>query len=268
MPNPILMMGCVMTDDLFPEGTVLIVGGSGGIGQFVCREFAKAGANVALTYKSNKAAAGKVVSDIRELGQKSESYSLNVGDKKQILSVIEEVEKDFRRIHTIVYGAAPLAEQVYIAETTTAQWNKAIDLETNGFFEVVKATVPHLRANGGGSFVHLGSAGHLRWPDKEGLSVVPKAANEAVIQGIAREEGKNNIRANTVLIGVIEAGMFLELTKQGAFPQTWVDETQKLLALKRWGKPEEIGHAAVFLASNKAAYITGQRIAVAGGFGV
>ena len=71
-----------------------------------------------------------------------------------------------------------------------------------------------------------------------------------------------------MLIGVIEAGMFLELTKQGAFPQTWVDETQKLLALKRWGKPEEIGHAAVFLASNKAAYITGQRIAVAGGFGV
>ncbi len=257
-----------MTEGLFPDGAVLVVGGSGGIGRFVCREFAKAGANVALTYRSKKDVADEVVADIEALGQKSAAYALNVGDADQVSSVIKSTEKDFGRIHTIVYGAAPLAEQVYIAETSTEQWTKAIDLETNGFFRVVKASVPHLRAKGGGSFVHLGSAGHLRWPDKDGLSVIPKAANEAVIQGIAREEGKYNIRANTVLIGVIEAGMFLELTKQGAFPQAWVDETQKLLALKRWGKPEEIGHAAVFLASNKAAYITGQRIAVAGGFGV
>jgi NAD(P)-dependent dehydrogenase (short-subunit alcohol dehydrogenase family) len=67
---------------------------------------------------------------------------------------------------------------------------------------------------------------------------------------------------------VIEAGMFLELTKQGVFDAHWVEEVQKNLALKRWGKPEEIGHAAVFLASNRALYVTGQRIAVAGGYGL
>jgi NAD(P)-dependent dehydrogenase (short-subunit alcohol dehydrogenase family) len=71
-----------------------------------------------------------------------------------------------------------------------------------------------------------------------------------------------------VLLGVIEAGMFLELTKQGVFTVEWVKEVQKTLALKRWGQPEEVGHAAVFLASNKAAYVTGQRIAVAGGYGI
>ena len=62
--------------------------------------------------------------------------------------------------------------------------------------------------------------------------------------------------------------MFLELTKAGVFDQKWVDETHKMLALKRWGKPEEIGYAAVFLASYKAAYITGQQINVSGGFGI
>jgi len=98
--------------------------------------------------------------------------------------------------------------------------------------------------------------------------VIPKAANEALIQGLAKEEGKHNIRANTVLVGVIKAGMFLELTKQGVFDQKWIDETHKLLALKRWGEPEEIGYAAVFLASNRAAYVTGQKISVSGGFGV
>ena len=71
-----------------------------------------------------------------------------------------------------------------------------------------------------------------------------------------------------MLVGVIKAGMFLELSRQGVFDDKWIEETHKLLALKRWGQPEEIGHAAVFLASNKAAYITGQKIAVAGGFGV
>jgi 3-oxoacyl-[acyl-carrier protein] reductase len=257
-----------LVEGLFPDGAVLVVGGSGGIGRFVCREFANAGTSVALTYKSKKEVADEVVDDIKSVGQNSNAYALNVGDTDQVNSVIESVEKDFGRIHTVVYGAAPLAEQVHIAETSSEQWTRAMDLETNGFFRVVQATVPRLRAKGGGSYVHLGSAGHLRWPDKDGLSVIPKAANEAVIQGIAREEGKHGIRANTVLIGVIEAGMFLELTKQGAFPQAWVDETQKLLALKRWGKPEEVGHAAVFLASDKAAYVTGQRIAVAGGFGV
>ena len=100
------------------------------------------------------------------------------------------------------------------------------------------------------------------------MSVAPKAAIEALITGIAKEEGRHKIRANTVLLGVIEAGMFLELTKQGVFDANWVAEVQKKLALKRWGKPEEVAFACVFLASDKAAYVTGQRIAVAGGYGL
>jgi len=71
-----------------------------------------------------------------------------------------------------------------------------------------------------------------------------------------------------VLVGVIEAGMFLELTKQGVFTEEWVSEVQKNLALKRWGQPEEIAQAAIFLASNNAQYITGQQINVSGGYGL
>ena len=71
-----------------------------------------------------------------------------------------------------------------------------------------------------------------------------------------------------MLVGVIEAGMFLELTKQGVFDEAWVKEVHKILRLKRWGKREQIGHAVVFLASNRALYVTGQRIAVAGGYGL
>jgi len=97
---------------------------------------------------------------------------------------------------------------------------------------------------------------------------VPKAANEAFIKGIAREEGMHGIRANSVLVGVIDAGMFHELSEKGAFPPGWVEETQKALCLKRWGQPEEIGDVVSFLASRRSSYVTGESINVSGGFGI
>jgi len=257
-----------MSEKIFSDGAVLIVGGSGGIGSSVCLEFARAGTDVALTYHSRREPAEKVAEQIRKLGRKASVHQLTVGDAARVDAVVNEAAKEHGKLHTVLVGAGTLAQQVYISEMTREQWQTVINQDLNGFFNVVKATLPLFRKWGGGSYVHLGSGGHLAWPDKDVMSVAPKAAIESLITGIAREEGKYNIRANTVLIGVIEAGMFLELTKQGHFDQKWIDETHKNLALKRWGKPEEIGYAAVFLASNRAAYVTGQRIAVAGGYGI
>jgi NAD(P)-dependent dehydrogenase (short-subunit alcohol dehydrogenase family) len=261
-------MNVMVSETLFPSGAALIVGGSGGIGRCVCQEFANAGSDVALTYRSQIDVAEKTAVEIQAQGRRASIHSLDTLKDGSIEAVIESVIEQHGAIHTVVYGAAPLTEQLYISEFTRERWKTAIDQEVHGFFNVVHATLPLLRKNGGGSYVHLGSAGHRWWPERDGLSVIPKAANEALIQGIAKEEGKYGIRANTVLVGVIEAGMFLELTKQGVFDQRWIDETHKLLAIKRWGRPEEIGYAATFLASDRARYITGQVLSVSGGFGV
>ncbi|MGH7227474.1 MAG: SDR family NAD(P)-dependent oxidoreductase [Gemmataceae bacterium] len=250
----------------FPKGAVLVFGGSGGIGQCVARSFGAAGADVAIVYRSKKDVAERVAGEIRALGRKASTHAADVTDAKLIEAAIADAIKTHGRIHTVIWAAGPVVEQVMLGETTQSLWKKSIDIEVHGFFNAVQATLPHLRAQGGGSYVHLGSAGHVWFPPKDGLSVIPKAANEALCKGIAKEEGRHNIRANSVLVGVIEAGMFLELLKRGVFDQKWIDETQKLLALKRWGKPEEIGHAAVFLATN--GYVTGQQINVSGGFGV
>ena len=257
-----------MSDRLFPEGCALIIGGSGGIGGVVAQEFAKAGADVAITYRRNQDKAQAVAAAIAGHGVAVSSHAVTVGDRAQVDALVTAVLARHGRIHTVVYAAAMLTEQVDIADITHEQWAEAVNQDLNGFFNLVKATLQPLRDAGGGSYVNLGSAGDLWWPRKDGLSVAPKGAIEALIKGIAKEEGVNRIRANTVLVGVIEAGMFLELTRQGVFDQAWTDEVQKLLCLKRWGKPEEIGHAAVFLASDKAGYVTGQQLAVAGGFGV
>jgi NAD(P)-dependent dehydrogenase (short-subunit alcohol dehydrogenase family) len=155
-----------------------------------------------------------------------------------------------------------------IADATREEWNSVIDEDLKGFLNILYSSLPRFREQGGGAYVHLGSAGHEWWPEADVLSVAPKAAIESLLQGIAREEGRNGIRANSVLLGVIETGMFKVQWDKGIFPQAWVDEVHKALAIKRWGTAAEIGHAAVFLASNKSAYITGQRISVSGGFGV
>ena len=253
---------------MFPQGAALVVGGSGGVGQAVCLEFARAGTDVAITYHKKRDVAERVAEQIRALGRKATVHQLTIGHAARVDAVVDEAATAHGRLHTVVVGAGTLAEQVLIDEMTIEQWRTVVEQDLNGFYNVVRATLPRLKAWGGGSYVHLGSAGHLRWPERDVMSVAPKAAIEALITGIAREQGVHKIRANTVLLGVIEAGMFLELTKQGVFDEAWVNEVQKSLALKRWGQPEEIGHAAVFLASNRSLYVTGQRIAVAGGYGL
>lgn len=251
----------------FPRGAVIVFGATGGIGRVICLELAKAGSDVAIIWRSKEDVAKNLVKDIESLGRKASMHQCDVLVEGAVKSAIGMATQTHGRLHTLVWGAGPLVEQVHVADATREQWHNAVNVEVHGFFDAAQAVITHMREQGG-SIIHLGSAGDLSWPDKDILSVAPKASNESLIKGIAREEGKNNIRANSVLIGVIEAGMFLELSKQGVFDEAWTADVQKNLALKRWGQPEEVAHAVIFLASEKAGYVTGQQIAVAGGYGL
>jgi len=252
----------------FPEGAAIVFGGSGGLGRGIATSLAQAKSNVAICYHSKKEAAEEACQEIAALGVKATAHRVDVQDIDQVQQVFDEAAAAHGRVHTVVWGAGPLVDQVPLADVTPQQWRRAIEVEVFGFFNATRAALPHFRAKGGGSFVHLGSAGDDLWPELDGLSVAPKATNDALIRGIAKEQGKHNIRANTVLVGVIEAGMFLELREQGVFDQAWTDEVQKNLCLKRWGKTEDIGTTVTFLASDAANYITGQTISVSGGYGV
>lgn len=252
----------------FDNGAVLVFGGSGGIGQGVALEFANAGVPVAIGYRSKVDVAQRIAEKIQGLGIKASIHQVDVTQAEQVNATLAAAIEAHGRIHTVVWAAGPLVDQHLISEMKPASWRQAIEVEVMGFFNAVQAALPHFREKGGGSFVTLGSGGHLRWPARDGLSVAPKAANESLVKGIAREEGRYNIRANSILVGVIEAGMFPQLLEQGQFDQKWIEETMRMLALKRWGKPKDIGRAAVFLASDHANYITGQHLSVTGGFDI
>lgn len=255
-----------MNGGVFCEGAALVVGASGGIGSAIARGFADAGSAVAATYRSN--AAGALVAELTEAGSDAAAFRMDVTDRDTIESAVGDAIARFGRIHSVAFVAGVMPAQHYIADFTDSEWRQAIDTELHGFYEVTRAVIPHFRAMGGGAIVHLGSAGDRAWPPRDGLSVVPKAANEALVRGIAREEGRNGIRANSVLIGVIQAGMFLKFRNEGVFDDAWIGTVSEALPLRRLGEGHEVADAVIFLASNRASYVTGQQIAVAGGYGL
>ncbi len=255
----------MQAEALFPQGCALVLGASGGIGNGVAEVLAADGADLALVYNRK---AEPVTALAQRVATKASCHQCDITDAASLQKLIGDVIAQHGRIHSLIWAAGPLVEQTLLSETSEAAWRRAFEVEVHGLFAVVQALLPHMRENGGGAIVHLGSAGHRRWPARDGLSVAPKAANESFLRGIAVEEGRFGIRANSILVGVIDAGMFRELMAQGQFPEGWVEETHKALALKHWGRAEDIGYAASFLASSRAAYVTGQQISVSGGFGL
>ena len=253
-----------MIDKNFDKGCVFIVGGSGGIGSICAKEFAKAGANVVITYYKNKKAAEDVAS---EINKNIQIFQLDNKDFKSVDNVMKQAISEYDSINTIVNAAGFDIPQKFIREIDIDLWKSVIDADINGFFNLVKAGLPYLRESQG-SMVFISSAGLYKYPPGDVLSVAPKATIDHVIKGIAKEEGENGVRANSIALGIIDTGIFHRLREEENtfFDDAWHEAVMNTLALKRFGFPEEVGHAAVFLASSKAGYITGHCIPVDGGY--
>jgi NAD(P)-dependent dehydrogenase (short-subunit alcohol dehydrogenase family) len=182
-----------------------------------------------------------------------------------VRACLDSIATEHGAIHTIAHAAGTHIDQPYISQTTPEQWRHTMDADVNGFFHVAHAALPHLRESQG-SIVFVSSSGIRRFPPGDVLSVAPKAAIEALMRGIAREEGRYGIRANNVAVGVVDAGIFPKLVERGELSQTWIDAAMRNTPLRRFGTPKEIADAVVFLASTRARYITGQTLFVDGGY--
>ena len=255
-----------MERDFPAEGVALVVGGSGGLGRAICEALSESGAAVALTFRGRKDAADQTLASIVASGGRATSHQLDLRDPRSIERAFDEVASAHASIHTIVYAAGPSIGQPYISQVGEQEWLDAMDVELNGFFRLVKVGLPHLRATRG-SLVALTSAGVHRYAVGDILSVAPKAGVEALVRGVAREEGRFGVRANCVAIGVVEAGLFLRL-KEEAFSEQWLEAARKNTALRRFGAASEVGRSVSFLASSAAGFITGQTLAVDGGYSV
>lgn len=253
-----------MIDINFQNGCVLIVGGSGGIGSLCAKQFADEGAKVAITYFKNEKAANDVASGINS---NVEVYQLDNKDPVSVQSAMDDIAKKYGGINTIVNAAGFDIPQKFITDIDIDLWKSVMDADINGFFNLIKSGLPYLRESKG-SIVFISSAGLFKYPPGDVLSVAPKATIEHVLKGIAKEDGKNGVRANSIALGVIDTGIFHRLREENNtfFDDAWHESVMNTLALKRFGYPEEVANTAVFLASSKAGYITGHCIPVDGGY--
>lgn len=249
---------------LFPAGAALVVGGSGGVGQAICETLARDGSDVILTCRQHRARADEVAARITALGRRALVLPYQAAAPGAANALLHAGLDAFPRIHTVVNAAGSDIPMRFISEVTPQSWADVVEADLNGFFDLVHASLPHLRQQGG-SLVQVSSIGIRRWPKRDVLSVAPKAAIEQLLRGIAREEGRFGIRANSVQLGVIDAGLFHRL-RQTDFDEAWVDAARRNTALQRFGSPGDVAEAVAFLASSKAAYITGESIRLDGGF--
>ena len=244
----------------FSGGRALVVGGSGGIGAAVCHALAEAGAEVTITWRDGRAAAEQTAGEIQALGHRATCLQLDLADPASVAAAVSEP------LHTLVYAAGPPVDMRFVSQLEPDLLRRNLEVDVQGFHALLLGALPHLRA-ARGSVVAVTTAALARHVPRDILSTAPKAALEAFVRAVAVEEGRHGVRANTVAIGAIDAGMFQRL-RGDSLPEAWVEAAVRNTPLGRLGTAEEVAAAVTFLASSRASFVTGQRLVVDGGFSV
>ncbi len=248
-------------------GAAFVAGGSGGLGAAIVRLLAIRGSDVAFTYRSNEAAAGKLVDQLSQLGIRAQALQLDLTDKAATAAALERAAATFGGIHTVVYAVGPDFEMRYLSGVTPEEFHECVNNDVIAFYNLVHPALDKLRESKG-SVVALGTTATTRAILRDGLSSAPKGAVHAVVKQIALEEGRFGVRANAVGIGMTNAGLATRLIERGDLGENALAMTTAGTPLRRFGTAEDIANAACFLASDQAAFISGQVLNVDGGYSV
>lgn len=235
----------------------LVTGGSRGIGRAVCIKLAEMGYNILINYKANETEANQTLSLIREKGVDGEIIQFDVSDRAQVQSTLGSwMESNPDKIIEVLVNNAGIRQDALMMWMKDEQWDSVVDTSLGGFFYVTRLVVNSMLMKKYGRIINIVSLSGLKGLPGQTNYSAAKAGVIGATKALAQEIGRKGITVNAVAPGFIKTDMTGDLNEA---------ELKAMIPLKRFGLPEEVAHTVGFLATEGAAYITGEVISVNGG---
>src|SRR5215470_7948115 len=238
--------------------TALVTGGGRGIGRGITLELAREGADVAVNYRRDREAAEATVAEVQALGRRAIAVQADVGDNDAVERMVTEAVRFLGGLDIAVANSGVASRAGPLAKMDPTEWRRVLTTDLDGAFYTARATVPHVTARRG-SVIFITSIG----ADSAAAGGAPyhasKAAVNALMKVLAKEVAGAGVRVNAIAPGLVRSEMGERLIK------FYGDVILGGIPLGRAGEPVDIGRAAVFLASDDAAWITGKVLRVDGG---
>ncbi|NCB54138.1 MAG: enoyl-ACP reductase [Epsilonproteobacteria bacterium] len=247
--------------------TLVISGGTRGIGKAIVYEFAREGVNIAFTYNSNEELAKEQVHDLEKTyGIKARAFALNILEPETYKDLFLEIDKEFDRIdffisNAIISGRPVVGGYTKFMKLKPKGINNIFTATVNAFVVGAQEAAKRMEKIGGGSIISLSSTGNLVYIENYAGHGTAKAAVETMVRYAAAELGALGIRVNAVSGGPIETDALRAFTNY----EEVRDVTAKLSPLGRMGQPEDLAGACLFLCSDKASWVTGHTLIIDGG---
>ena len=243
--------------------TALITGASRGIGRAIALRFAHAGCDLALNYvaeagRDNAAEAEQVAAQARELGRRAVCLQADVTDFEAVHAMVQEALEALGGLDILVNNAGITRDRT-LAKMTPADWDAVLAVNLTGAFNCTRAVIEHMRERRRGRIISLSSVVGLAGNVGQANYAASKAGLIGMTRSLAKEVARRGITANAIAPGFIETEM------TGAIPADIQERIVETIPAGRMGQAEEIASAALFLASDEAAYITGHVLSVNGG---
>ncbi len=243
----------------FNDKVALVTGGSRGIGRACAVALAKAGAAaVVISYAGNEAAAQEALGLVQAAGAKGEAVKFDVADSAACASAVEHVTKTYGRLDILVNNAG-VAVDGLVMRVKDEDWDKQLDTNLKGAFALIRAASRPMMKQRGGAIINLTSIVGESGNGGQAAYSASKAGLIGLTKSVAKELASRNIRVNAVSPGFIGTDMTAHLNEETR------QKMMESIPLARLGTPEEVANAVVFLASDAAAYITGEVLKVNGG---